>query len=57
MIEHNAGHVPAGFMTNHVQFLVADDPASISNTMKVVGSQYACYVNRVYRRTGTLWEG
>ncbi len=44
-------------MTNHVQFLVADDPASISNTMKVVGSQYACYVNRVYHRTGTLWEG
>ena len=45
-------------MTNDVHFLVtAEDPTSISNTMKVVGSQYACYVNRVYRRTGTLWEG
>ena len=45
-------------MTNHVHFLVtAEDPASISNTMKVVGSQYTCYVNRLYRRTGTLWEG
>ena len=41
MIERKAGRVPAGFMTNHVHFLVtAEDPASISNTMKVVGSQF-----------------
>jgi len=45
-------------MTNHIHFLVTADRADgISNTMKVVGSRYAQYVNRKYRRTGTLWEG
>lgn len=45
-------------MTNHVHLLAT--PASksaLSNTMKVVGSRYAQYVNKTYRRTGTLWEG
>ncbi len=43
-------------MTNH--FLVTpESEASVSNTMKVVGSRYAQYINRRYRRTGTLWEG
>lgn len=45
-------------MTNHVHFLVTPDrDAAISNTMKVVGSRYAQYINKQYRRTGTLWEG
>ena len=45
-------------MTNHIHFLVTPDSrAALSNTMKVVGSRYAQYVNKRYRRTGTLWEG
>ena len=45
-------------MTNHVHFLVTPTHLdSISNTMKVVGSRYAQYVNRMYGRTGTMWEG
>ena len=45
-------------MTNHIHFVVTPDTeTSISNTMKVVGSRYAQYVNRKYSRTGTLWEG
>lgn len=45
-------------MTNHVHFLVTpDNDTAASNTMKVVGSRYAQYVNKKYRRTGTLWEG
>jgi putative transposase len=45
-------------MTNHVHFLVTpEDETSASSTMKVVGSRYAQYVNRQYRRTGTMWEG
>lgn len=45
-------------MTNHIHFLVTpSDPDGISQTMKVVGSRYAAYVNLRYRRTGTLWEG
>ncbi len=45
-------------MTNHVHFLATPDRSdSISNTFKAVGSRYAQYINRKYRRTGTLWEG
>ena len=45
-------------MTNHVHFLVTPgDESAISNTLKVVGSRYAQYVNKRYRRSGTLWEG
>jgi len=45
-------------MTNHIHILAtAGDKTSISNTMKVVGSRYAQYINKKYKRTGTLWEG
>lgn len=45
-------------MTNHIHFLVTpDSETSLSNTMKVVGSRYAQYINLKYKRTGTLWEG
>ena len=45
-------------MTNHIHFLAT--PATeiaISDTSKVVGSRYTQYINKTYRRTGTLWEG
>jgi len=45
-------------MTNHIHFLATPTSESaLSDTMKVVGSRYACYINKSYRRTGTLWEG
>lgn len=45
-------------MTNHVHFLATpQQDTSLSETMKVVGSRYAHYINRRYARTGTLWEG
>ena len=45
-------------MTNHIHVLATPfEKASISNAMKVVGSRYAQYVNKKYKRTGTLWEG
>lgn len=45
-------------MTNHVHFLVTPQTdTSVSRTMKEVGSRYAQYINKQYRRTGTLWEG
>ena len=45
-------------MTNHIHILATPDKVdSISNTMKVVGSRYAQYINLKYKRTGTLWEG
>ena len=45
-------------MTNHIHFLATpDSKTSLSNTMKVIGSRYAQYINLKYKRTGTLWEG
>lgn len=45
-------------MTNHVHLLLTPEHAdSISRMTRVVGSRYAQYVNKKYRRTGTLWEG
>jgi putative transposase len=45
-------------MTNHVHFLVTPgNETAVSNTTKVAGSRYAQYMNKKYRRTGTLWEG
>ncbi len=45
-------------MTNHIHFLATPSRVtSLSNVMKVAGSRYAQYINRKYRRTGTLWEG
>jgi putative transposase len=45
-------------MTNHVHFLVTPgDRDSVSLATKVIGSRYAHYFNKTYKRTGTLWEG
>lgn len=45
-------------MTNHVHLLLT--PAredSAAQMMKHLGQRYVQYVNRTYRRSGTLWEG
>lgn len=45
-------------MTNHVHILATPEcEDSISKASKVVGSCYAQYINKLYKRTGTLWEG
>lgn len=45
-------------MTNHVHLLVSADRAEAPGAMmKSLGQRYVQYVNRVYRRSGTLWEG
>ena len=45
-------------MTNHVHLLLtAAKPDSARLLMKHLGQRYVQYVNRSYRRSGTLWEG
>lgn len=45
-------------MTNHVHLLVTPGLLnSIAKVMQSVGRRYVRYVNDVYRRSGTLWEG
>lgn len=45
-------------MTNHVHLLVSAERRSApGDMMKALGQRYVQYVNRGYRRSGTLWEG
>ncbi len=45
-------------MTNHVHLLLTPKrPDSAGNLMKRLGQRYVQYINRTYRRSGTLWEG
>lgn len=45
-------------MTNHLHLLLsAHHPDAPGKTMKLVGQRYVQFVNRKYRRTGSLWEG
>ncbi|MDO9598384.1 MAG: transposase [Azoarcus sp.] len=45
-------------MTNHVHLLLsAEAPEGAGGLMKALGQRYVQYVNRTYRRSGTLWEG
>jgi putative transposase len=45
-------------MTNHVHLLVTPMiDQGISQMMQALGRRYVYYVNKMYKRTGTLWEG
>src|SRR3989338_10619157 len=45
-------------MTNHVHLLLSSDRSDAGGAlMKSLGQRYVQYVNRAYRRSGTLWEG
>ena len=46
------------YMTNHVLLLVTPSARQgISRMMQSVGRHYVRYINDVYNRSGTLWEG
>jgi len=45
-------------MTNHVHLLITPRAMNAAGElMKRLGQRYVQYVNRTYRRSGTLWEG
>jgi putative transposase len=45
-------------MTNHFHLLLEPkDKDNISLLIKLLGAKYVHYINKVYTRTGTLWEG
>ncbi len=45
-------------MTNHVHLLVTSaKPDGIAKLKQSIGRRYVQYINRSYRRTGSLWEG
>ncbi len=45
-------------MTNHVHLLLTPQhPDAVSRLMQSLGRRYAQYVNRLYKRSGAVWEG
>jgi len=45
-------------MSNHVHLLVSSPYGeAVGKMMKALGQRYVQYINRTYRRSGTLWEG
>jgi REP-associated tyrosine transposase len=45
-------------MTNHAHLLIEPaGPGGLGEFMQSVGRRYVRYINKTYRRTGTLWEG
>lgn len=45
-------------MTNHIHLLLTPEhEAGVSRMMQGIGRKYVRYVNKMYRRSGTLWEG
>ena len=45
-------------MTNHVHLLLTPKTkTSAGDLMKRLGQRYVQYINRTYKRSGTLWEG
>ena len=46
-------------MTNHVHLMIdpGDNPDNLALLMKGVAGRQTRYINRLERRTGTLWEG
>jgi putative transposase len=45
-------------MTNHVHMLVTPmTTQGVSQMMQALGRRYVYYINKSYKRTGTLWEG
>jgi len=44
-------------MTNHVHLLLTPpDVGAVSRLMISLGRRYVAYINKTYRRTGTLWD-
>ena len=45
-------------MTNHVHILATPmSDHSVSEMMQALGRRFVYYMNKTYKRTGTLWEG
>jgi putative transposase len=45
-------------MTNHVHLLISTERAEAAGAlMKGLGQRHVQYINRTFRRSGTLWEG
>jgi len=45
-------------MSNHIHLIIQpSDLEGLSKMLKLVAGRYTRYINKTYKRTGTLWEG
>src|ERR1700689_5382550 len=57
-VKHHCSVHAYVLMTNHVHLLLTPEhPQGISRLVQGLGRRYVQYVNRFYKRSGTLWEG
>lgn len=57
-IQHHCFIYGYCLMTNHFHLLIQPkEKDNIGLLMKSLGAKYVRYVNKYYKRTGTLWEG
>ncbi len=55
--EHDVAVHAYVLMTNHVHLLMTPTSTmGISRVMQSIGRRYVQYINRTYKRSGTLWE-
>lgn len=58
LIEHECALHAYALMTNHVHLLLTPKRAqAVPKLIITLGRRYVQYINRSYRRTGSLWEG
>lgn len=56
--EHGLAVHAYAWMTNHVHLLATPERENtLGKVLQSVGRRYVQYFNRVYQRSGTLWEG
>lgn len=57
-VKHNIQLHAYCLMTNHVHLLLsAPEAGYVGKLMQDIGRRYVQYINKVYKRCGTLWQG
>jgi len=57
LVKHRCALHAYVLMTNHVHLLMTPEtPASVPLVLIAIGRRYVQYINKAYRRTGTLWD-
>lgn len=57
--KHKCGLYSYVLMPNHIHLLLESlqSPENIAKYIKLIAQKYSQYINKIYKRTGTLWEG
>jgi putative transposase len=57
-VKHGIGLHAYCLMTNHVHLLLTSpDVGAVGKLMQDIGRRYVQYINKTYKRCGTLWQG